>query len=107
MEKYSIEDNIYFLIYKFVEGIEELKVGNVEKKEYSKESLEKAVDILLKIFFGNSLKQKILYKTLMMMPWHQTLGLFYEFLLDLGKNKDGSYRSTEDTISSIIKMCLK
>ena len=96
--------SLAFLVYKAVEGVtnaaEEIKQGKSTgyEKNFSKDFMENAFEHLVKKYTEGSIKKKILLNAVMSLPWSETLKIAYDILLCLGKNDEGSYRNTKDTL---------
>lgn len=94
-------DAVVFLIYKGIEGamngLEEYKLG---KKNFANSGEMKYDfgEIIDGYFNRLPYFERITLKTVMSLPWNETLGLIYNFALNLGKNGVGDYKSTIDVL---------
>jgi len=106
-------NSLAFLVYKAIEGAmnaaEEIKIGEkagIYQKKFSKNFIEDTFNLLLKKYTEGSIKRKILFNAVMSLPWSDTVKLVYDIFLDFGKNEDGSYKNTKDTLLSSLKKYL-
>ena len=106
-------DSLAFLAYKAIEGAinaaEEIKIGGkagIQGKKFSENFIEETFNMLMKKYTEGSIKRKVLFNATMELPWSDTLKFAYDTLLGLGKNGDGSYKNTKDTILGSLKKYL-
>lgn len=106
-------NSLAFMIYKAIEGAtgaaEEMKIAKnagIYQKKFSKNFIEDTFNLLMKRYTEGSIKRKIFLNAVMSLPWSDTAKLAYETLLGLGKNEDGSYMNTKDTILGSLKKYL-
>lgn len=106
-------NSLAFLVYKAIEGAtnaaEELKMGKntgIYETKFSKNFIEDAFNLLMKKYTDGSVKKKIFLNAVMSLPWSDAVKLAYDVLLDLGKNEDGSYKNTKDTLLSNLEKYL-
>jgi hypothetical protein len=78
----------------------EIKPEDADKysKKLSKDFIEETFDIIVKKYTEGSIEKRLLINALMSLPWSETIKIAYGVLLDLGRDDDGSYKSTKDTL---------
>ena len=98
-------NSLAFLVYKGIEGAmnatEEVRIGKnagIYDKKFSKGFIEDTFNLLVKKYTEGSVKRNIFLNAMMSLPWSDTVKLLYDVMLGFGKNEDGSFKNTKDTL---------
>ena len=100
------KDAIIFLIYKGIEGIatgiEEYKI--YKKSGIKEKIIKKSFEEILKEYIKElPLTEKLIVKTILSLPWSETVKMISSLALSYGKKGDGEYKSTFDVIMDVLK----
>lgn len=100
------KDAILFLVYKGMEGIangiEEYKV--YKKSGIKEKTIRKNFEKILESYIeGLPLTEKLMVKTILSLPWSETIKLVSDLALSYGKKDDGNYKSTFEVIVDMLK----
>jgi len=78
-------------LHEFLEGLR----GDVEERSLIKQMMDDYIKTL-------SPSQQLMIKSILRMPWNEFVDIFYQFLLNLGRDENG-YKTTEETLVRILK----
>ena len=101
-------DALFYVVSGAVEGaMNKLEEYSMEKKTFQENSIKKNTgDAIKKVMEGFvdelPLKEKILAKAALSLPWSATTKMFYDALLELGKNENGAEKNTFDTVMNFL-----
>jgi hypothetical protein len=109
--------NLVLILYRGVQGaireienaLEEYKIKRKNFADYDqvKEGIETVFRKILRGYVEKlPLSQRIVAKTFLSLSWSDVSKCLYHTMLEFGKNGDGTYKSTEETIIDFFKKYL-
>jgi len=109
-EIFKDADALIYVISGAVDGaLNRLEEYDIGKKTFQygnplKKNTDKIIKKILQSFVDDlPFKEKILVKAALSLPWSVTTKMFYDALLEFGKNEDGTDKATFETVLDAVK----